>query len=166
MVVALAVPAGAECWCFNGQPGELGFSGPTGDVGDVIGLSFMIHTITDVSAWGVDIAYPSDRLNFLYAVPGDLTQGWIFGFNPHPTNPDLVRVGAFAGVVGPGVVGALTVLWFLVEDADNGELCVHELFDDIHEDEGYFICDGSEGPTSIPGGAEALSWGTVKSLYR
>jgi hypothetical protein len=158
------------CGCFNNGSGEVGFgqsiNGESilGDIGEVVTVSVFIHTIGSVAAWGLDVAYPTNVLQYQSAARGNLTATFgIFGANLLPSG--VVRIGAFAGQIPAGSSGALATISFTIIGAGCAPLCVDGLFDDISVANGYSACLNPGGGVSAGDAMQRGSWGYVKALY-
>lgn len=136
------------------------------DVGETVTLPVSIHTISEISAMGLDITFPMAVLQYDSTTVGDLTVDYdFFGGNEHPAG-GLVRVGGFEvgnDNIPPGSIGQLANIHFTVIAPGCGSFCIVALFDDIAS---YDPCTAATASTPAPEGVETSTWGHVKSFYR
>ncbi len=133
----------------------------TGCTGEAIQIAVsMSNGETPVEAFGFDLHYCTDMLEYVSCEYGELTLAWPY-LNCNPAEPGIVRVGGFSPMPIPaGSSGSIAVLTFTVtcgacNPEDECEISLTDLVDDFEgwsAQSGTFTyhCEPTPSPTIVP----------------
>jgi hypothetical protein len=167
LMLALAASTPPDCraqttivaGCNELVSGEIGVRELMGSVGDTVSVAVTAHTISPVSAFGLDLEFPEALLGYVDLAPGDLTAG--FTNLSAQASGGVVTIGGFTlGTAIPtGAAGRLAHVRFVVLAPGASAFSTSRFVDAI---QGYASCEDEHGPSAIA----PSTWSRVKSLFQ
>jgi hypothetical protein len=145
--------------CNEALAGEIGVGELAGNVGDTIDVPITVRGTGPIDAFGVDLEFPEDVLEYVGCEAGDLTAGWI-ALACQSNRPGSVTVGGFHTTPIPAdTFGQLAILRFqIVAASPGGSSFTTSLF--TNDIDGYKACGRDPSPVV------SATWGSVKASYR
>ncbi len=144
-------PAGRS----SAEPTVLAIDEVSGAPSDAIGVAIRAEHPTDLDAFGLELTYPEDLLQFTGVRRADATQAWTV-IDGRENDPGVVTIGGFT-LSSVRVVDSDPLLWvdFLVRDeaAGSGPITAGAFRDDLDGatvEAGAFRSSGPGEPGSLP----------------
>ncbi len=117
----------------GGNVSEVFAGDVSGAPGDTISVPIWVNNPEGVSAFGLDLRFPGEQLEFLGIAPSLLTREWVT-LKSSRVSEDVIRLGGFnTEAIASATAGSLIEMRFRVKSGENnaGRLEIFNLTDDL-----------------------------------